>query len=99
MERQLNSQRNTESGVDFLHFGIRKMSGVVCKYAFRKTDQIITKNGTVVLEPFVDANFNLGRKTTVVGINRSTNDARETLVDTFLTGNNKKNPLVFRVVF
>lgn len=70
----LNCQCDAESGVDFFHFGNRKMAYIIGKYAFGKTNQIVTENSAVMFKPFTDANSDLGREAEVARINGGANN-------------------------
>ena len=98
-KEMLDSQSNAQSSVDFLYFGVREMSNVICKYTFWKTNQVVAENCTVMLEPFINANYKLGGNAVIFRINRGADDAGEAFIYAILPGNNKKNPLFFRVIF
>ena len=93
-----NSQRNSQGCVHFFHFGIRKGADIVGKLGLGNADQIIAENSAVMLQPFLNANLNLGPNSSVIGIDRGADNAGKGIVDQFLAAYHKEPPVILRVI-
>jgi len=74
------------------------MTNKICEYTLRKTNKVIAEDGTVMLEPFLNANYNLSGNAVEFRINRSADDTGKTFIYTILPGNNEKNSMFLWVV-
>jgi len=98
-EKNLNSQSDTQCGVHFFHFGIRESGDVIGQDRFGETLQIVTIYSTVVFKPLVYSYLYLCLYDfIVIGIDRRTNDCRESCINKHLAADNQKNAKIFRIV-
>ena len=97
--RLFNIQRDAQRGINSFNFLVRECADIIGQHGFWETDQIIAINSTVLLKPFIDANFDLGWNVFIFGTNRGANYGGEFIVNKPLSGNNEVNPVFFWVVF
>jgi len=95
----INSQSDTQGGVDQFHFVIAESADIIGQYGFREADQFITINGAVAFQPFFYADFNLGGKTVIFGMNRGADYSGELGVNKQLSGDNHENTVTLRIIF
>jgi len=75
------SQSDTQGGVNQFNFFTGESADIIGQQGFRKAYKIVTENSAVVFQPFFYADFNLGRKTAIICVDRCANDRGETLID------------------
>ena len=73
----LNSQRNTQSGIHFFHFGIGERADKVGQQMFWDTSKVVTIDCAIMFEPFVSAYIDLSGKVFVFSVYRSANNRVE----------------------
>jgi hypothetical protein len=93
-----DSQGNAKSGVYLLHFDRRDGADIISQQGLTDTNQFITINGALVLQPLFHAHLNLGGKTIASGINRGADNRGEAGINKQLPAYHQKNAMLFGVI-
>jgi len=98
-EKLTNSQSDTQGGVKQFNLVIGESADIIGQYGFWEANKFIAINSAVMFQSFFYANFNLGGKTVIFGMNWCADYSRELGVYNQLSGDNHKNTMTFRIIF